>query len=184
MSKIIMLCGYAQSGKDTVAQMLRERGYDRLAFADPIRNALYTLDPLVTESGLTVSDIVDKSGWDVAKVAYPEIRRLLQVLGTEVAREQWSDSFWVDLAFNKMDPDRDYVITDCRFPNELSVGRAHNAILWRVVRPGTGPVNSHASDNLIDDFDPDYTINNSGSRMELRWEVQDVLDSVTWPVVH
>jgi dephospho-CoA kinase len=39
---IIGLTGYAQSGKDTVANILVENyGYQRVAFADPIRALLY-----------------------------------------------------------------------------------------------------------------------------------------------
>jgi hypothetical protein len=47
-SVIIGLCGYAQSGKDTLAAYLTENWwFDRRAFADPIRDVLYNLNPLI-----------------------------------------------------------------------------------------------------------------------------------------
>ena len=50
---IIGLSGYAQVGKDTVAQILvEEYGYSRIGFADIIRNACYRLNPIVTLEGL------------------------------------------------------------------------------------------------------------------------------------
>ena len=45
---IIGLSGYAQVGKDTVANYLVEKyGFVKVSFADPIREALYKLDPKV-----------------------------------------------------------------------------------------------------------------------------------------
>lgn len=167
MPKIIGLVGFARVGKDEVAKTLKSLGYDRVSFADPIRNAVYTLNPYVTEAGLRIQSLVDMLGWDAVKVQYPEVRRLLQIFGTEVAREQWVDSFWIDLAFSKMEPGGRYVITDCRFPNEADAIRMHGGSLWRITRPGVGPVNGHASDNMMDDIPVDVTIDNDGTLDEL-----------------
>lgn len=172
MPEIIGLVGYARSGKDSVAEVLAEYGFERISFADAIRNALYTLDPYVTgTSSLRVSQLVDTLGWDVVKVQYPEIRRLLQVFGTEVAREQWSDSFWVDLGFAQMKPEGRYVITDVRFPNEAEAVRQHGGELWRVDRPGIGPVNAHASDNFIAQIEVNAAVQNDKTLEDLRTEV-------------
>ena len=162
MPEIIALTGYAQSGKDEAAKVLAEYGYEKVSFAEPIRKALLTLDPIVHD-GLRVSDILDVMSYDAAKTQYPEYRRLLQVFGTEVAREQWADSFWVDLAFAGMESDGLYVITDCRFPNEAAAVRDHGGHIWRIQRHGVGPVNGHASDNLIDSIAVDITIKNDDS---------------------
>lgn len=168
MPEIIGLVGYARTGKDTVAQtLIEEYGFERVSFADPIRDAVYTLNPYVTEAGLRLRNLVDMLGWDAVKVQYPEVRRLLQVFGTEVAREQWSDSFWIDLGFSKMKRNGRYVITDVRFPNEADAVYENGGVLWRVNRPGVGPVNAHASDNHIASIQVDYEINNAYSLDEL-----------------
>ena len=45
---IIGLSGYAQSGKDTIAEMLTMNyGFRRLAFADNIRKAIFKLNPIL-----------------------------------------------------------------------------------------------------------------------------------------
>jgi dephospho-CoA kinase len=45
---IIGLIGYAQSGKDTVANMLVDKfDFERRAFADRIREILYEMNPMV-----------------------------------------------------------------------------------------------------------------------------------------
>ena len=47
---IIGLTGYAQSGKDSVADILvKNYGYTRIAFADPIRKLLYETNPAVKD---------------------------------------------------------------------------------------------------------------------------------------
>jgi dephospho-CoA kinase len=45
---IIGIAGYARSGKDAAAKILVEHyGYERRAFADILRSALLTLNPVV-----------------------------------------------------------------------------------------------------------------------------------------
>ena len=96
---IIGLSGYAQTGKDTIAEHLVEHyGFTRIAFADPIRQALYALDPIIPDypiiPGIRLSWLLDRSDWEEVKRESPEIRRMLQRLGTEVARNQWGDDFY------------------------------------------------------------------------------------------
>ncbi len=45
--KIIGFSGYAQSGKDTAAEILGEIGYERIAFADILRKFLYAVNPKI-----------------------------------------------------------------------------------------------------------------------------------------
>ena len=76
-SVIVGLCGRKRSGKDTLAEELVERyGYTRVAFADPLREMLLALDPVVEQGDYTrtlrVSDMVATRGWEDAK-AHPEV---------------------------------------------------------------------------------------------------------------
>ncbi len=180
--RIIGLHGYAQSGKDTVASMLD--GYERLAFADRLRECVYTLNPEVTFHDLRtrVQTLVDMHGWDYAKVNCDEIRRLLQVFGTEVGRELIKDGLWVDIVLDQMadgleHPEAKFVITDLRFPNEvdgLSIFGDEEGVeveLWKIQRPGVGPVNTHVSDAGLADDMFDIIIDNDGSLEDLRAKV-------------
>jgi len=164
---IIGLAGYAQSGKDTVANYLSEFGFTRIAFADPIRDLLYEMNPLVKD-GYRVQGVVDAFGWDRAKVEYPELRNLLQTLGVG-ARKTFGDDFWVAQALNKVDFKNDFVITDVRFPNEaVAIKRLAPSQVWRIVRPGVDAVNLHESETAMDDWRYDQTFFNAGSIEDLR----------------
>jgi len=89
---IIGLSGYARSGKDTIAEILiMNYGFKRLAFADNIRKAIIKLDPILS-NGQRISGSVREIGWEPTK-ANTEVRRLLQVFGTEVGREMFGEDF-------------------------------------------------------------------------------------------
>ena len=174
---VIGLVGYAQVGKDTAASFLVERGWKRLAFADALRDSLYNLNPLVPmpladdpHHWARVQDLVNWKGWDVAKVEYPEIRSLLQRMGTEVGRELYGENFWVDRAMAQV-TSGDYVITDVRFPNEEAAVRKAGGRVLRIVREGVGAVNNHISDTGIDTLNIDGVILNNGNLEEFKRQV-------------
>ena len=178
---ILGVCGFAQSGKDTAAGFLIERGWKRLAFADALRDSVYRLNPIVLSwpgisdwpgfSHVRVQDIVDNLGWDVAKVEYPEIRQLLQRMGTEVGRGIYGESFWVDRVLAQIEPGQNYVITDVRFPNEVEAVRSVGGVIYRIYREGVGAVNGHISDTGVDDLEIDGILLNDGDLADLEQKV-------------
>ena len=173
---IIGLSGYASAGKDSVAQILVEKfGYKRMAFADAIRDILYTLDPL-TNNGLHLRTVVDDYGWDLAKQDN-EIRRLLQVLGTEVGRNVFGDDVWVDVLISKLEPMDKVVITDVRFPNEAR--ELHNLAgeIWRVNREGVSAINEHVSESQMDEYNFDKIIDNNGSLEDLEHAIVELIEA-------
>ena len=190
---VLGLCGFAQSGKDSAASFLVERGWKRLAFADALRDSVYLLNPIVHVSTIgnasceyeRVQDLVDRVGWDVAKVSYPEIRQLLQRMGTEVGRALYGESFWVDRVLTQMERSStsygedvvvgNYVITDVRFPNEVEAVRSVGGKVIRIYREGVGAVNTHVSDTGVDDLEIDAVVLNQGSLDEFRAEVLKVV---------
>ncbi|MDP5128626.1 MAG: hypothetical protein NWP37_02495, partial [Pontimonas sp.] len=77
-------------------------------------------------------------GWEEAKRSYPDVRRLLQNLGTEAIRAL-DPGFWVRIAMKKaLEADGPVVFIDTRFPNEIDAIRRQGGILVRVERPGCG----------------------------------------------
>lgn len=176
---IIGLTGYAQSGKDTVAALLVEHyGFKRVAFADKIRDLLLEMDPPVPmEDGKVVGlqNLVEVYGWDEAK-QNPIVRSMLQNLGVG-ARKVFGKNHWVVEVFKDMDMyDTDYVITDVRFANEAEFIRTFNGNIWRVTRPGVGPVNGHVSESELDSIEVDHVINNDGDFKDLMVELQSAYD--------
>lgn len=175
---IIGLSGYAQSGKDTVAKYLVEKkGFERVAFADPIRNLLYELNPIigiVSNEPIYLRNRVDSDGWDKTK-QLPEVRRLLQELGVG-ARNVIDSDIWVAAALRQMgDVDQNYVVTDVRFQNEATTLRLIDAKIWRVERIGVDAVNSHTSEHDLDNWEFDSYIHNNGTLEDLEFTVQTAL---------
>lgn len=182
MSKqiVIGLHGLARSGKDEAAKALSE--YTRFAFADNVRDALYALNPQVClakddRTGLceTLQYWVDRFSWDGVKV-FPEVRGLLQRMGTESGRRIFGQDCWVDLLHQQIRDSGDprIVITDVRFPNECSICTA----VIRIRRPGVEPALGHVSESGLPDDLVHYTINNTGTVMYLHAQVRAVVNEV------
>jgi len=85
-----------------------------------------------------------------------------------------------------------WLLTDMRFPNELEAVKSRNGLTIRVNRPrvavveladGTkrlaeaGEAREHESETALDDAEFDYTIDNSGTYLELIEKVRDILIS-------
>lgn len=176
---IIGLAGYARSGKDTIADLLAEHGYRKQAFADPMREALYTLNPNVDVNGyrMTLQQAVNGLGWEGLKDLSDELRPLLQRFGTDVCRHLFGQDIWVKTAMARVAGDT--VFADVRFPNEADAIREAGGVLLRVVRPGVAPANAHASERALDDYLFDATIHNDGTLAELKEKTVDALQWVT-----
>jgi hypothetical protein len=174
MGMIIGISGYTRAGKDTTGAAFVSRGWTRIAFADQIRHALEGLNPLV-DGSRRLNEAVTEYGWETAKQAFPEIRFLLQHFGSEVGRERFGESFWIDMAFRDIQPGAKIIVTDCRFPNEADRIREMGGQVWRITRPGFGPGNDHASETALDDYPFDRFIANDGTISDLDIEVGRIL---------
>lgn len=171
---IIGLSGYARTGKDTVAGILIEHyGFERRAFADVLRQSIYRLNPLAGTT-VRVADLVDEYGWEVAK-ANAEVRRLLQVMGTEVGRELFGADVWVKQAMRDL-PERT-VFTDLRFPNEAAAIRKRDGTVWRVTRPNVEAVNAHESERAMDNYAFDAWVRNDGDLDDLSRQVAFLVEA-------
>lgn len=162
----IGLHGYVESGKNWIASQLHDKyGFHVLSYAEPVRKALLILNPIVsvprdwvpphevswvgcssngTYYYARIADIVPENTdacWRVAKRGVPEIRFLLQKMGTEAGRDIHGQTCWVRLmrknlahlyardrreCLNPDAPEVKVVITDVRFPNEEHLIREHN----------------------------------------------------------
>lgn len=182
---LIGLCGYAGAGKDTAAQVLiDEFFFQRIAFADPIKGALLALDPFVpgnTEGSFTrLSEFQKDQDWAQVK-EYPEVRRLMQIIGTEVGRNLFDPDIWVKLAEAKLLSTMSVghtVITDVRFPNEARLIKKHRGVLVRVSRPGFGPVNEHVSDRASENWTYDHQLVNEGDISALHEKARQLVNKL------
>lgn len=164
-------------------------GFQRVAFADVLRDIAYAIDPYVAKTDYEealpdalplqyyysrLSNVIDVYGWDYAKNKYADVRRLLQRLGTEGGRNILGENIWVDTAFARAQGDK-IVVTDVRFPNEAEGIRTRGGRVVRVERPGTGPRNQHPSETSLVDYEFDATILNDGTIEDLHARVRKEL---------
>src|SRR5690606_24788646 len=161
--------GYSRSGKDTATRVLVDtHGYRRVSFADPVREMALALDPIIggraDTAGVRLSTVVRVYGWETGKTRHPEVRRVLQRLGTDAVRDIVGPDTWVRIALDKIRAaERDGVpvaVSDVRFPNEARMLRDAGFLLVWVERPGHGAVNGHVSESGLSPADADVVVRN------------------------
>lgn len=179
---VLGLTGRAGAGKDTIgAELVKDFGYSRVAFADALKQVAFDSDPLVSAlpenpagrggfQMIRLSDLVRFVGWDYAKTTFPDVRRYLQRLG--VAMRDAQPGVWVTLAARairaELDNGRNVVVTDVRFADEVDAIHAFGGVVFRVIgRDGRdlGANAGHVSE-LTDALDYDATLNNNGTPQE------------------
>lgn len=140
---IISISGFISSGKDTIADYLTNfHEFERESFASSLKDAISVVfgwDRQLLE-GRTVQsrkwrDQVDP--WWADRLGIPHLtpRWILQYWGTEVCRGAFHDDIWIASLENKLrNLGKNIVITDCRFPNEVSTLRRLGGKIIRVAR--------------------------------------------------
>lgn len=180
---IIGAVGYKGSGKDSLAiPLVRDYGYTRFAFADVMRKCLYVLNPIVGYKAkhlIYLAPLVDQEGWEAAKRGYPEVRRLLELLGTEVGRNIISINLWLDIIRREIEDSgaERVVLTDVRYLNEAGYVHDEGGVIVRVSRLGCGP-SKHSSEFQQAQITSDYDIINNGSLYDLEKSAGQLLEQV------
>lgn len=183
--------GYVHAGKDATADFLVEdHAFDKRFFSWGVNEALLLLDPWLpfcTEMAdiwpdqcdfLRYTDLFAMCGGYGAYEYFkenPEVRRLMQKMGTEVGRNMFGQQVWVELLDKEcaglLADGHDVAVTGVRYPNEIAWVRSRSGRAVWVNRPGFGPVNSHSSDNSLGPDDFDAVIENDGTLADLRKKV-------------
>jgi len=137
---IIGICGFIGSGKDTVADYLVNfHEFRRESFASTLKDAVAnvfgwdrTMLEGRTKEAREWREQVDP--WWAERLDMPTLtpRWVLQYWGTEVCRKAFHDDIWIASLENKIRNSKDnVVISDCRFPNEISaIKNAGGTIVW------------------------------------------------------
>ena len=143
MKKIIGITGSAGSGKDTIGDILVSNlpNWEKISFASHLKDVtalLFGFDRKMlageTPEDREIREQPDKF-WSEKMGKDFTPRFALQYLGTNLLRNQLHQNIWVDcLERNIMKSNKNIVITDVRFPNEIDMIRNIGGEIWRVER--------------------------------------------------
>lgn len=143
MKKIIGITGSAGSGKDTIGDILVRNlpNWEKVSFAGHLKDVtalLFGFDRKML-AGETPEDREIREQPDpywsekMGKDFTP--RFALQFFGTNLLRNQLHQNIWVDCLEKKiLKSDKNIVITDVRFSNEIDMIKSIGGEVWRVER--------------------------------------------------
>lgn len=194
---VIGLGGKLRAGKDEIADhLVRHHGYVKIGMSDALHEAMLALDPIVIvdefvqypegapgygwntpRKQMRYAELCEAVGYTEAKKK-PEVRRLLQALGTEVGRKMIGEDTWTNIVRRRIDEFEKrgipVVLTGLRYPNELQLITGKYSptawLLW-VERPGAEAPSTataaHSSENSVGADDFTFVLHNDGTLEEL-----------------
>lgn len=149
------------------------RGYQRLAFADGIKQVCKSVFDLTDE------DVNTPEGKKKKLEVYGKtVRELLQGIG-EGLRQYISQDIWVIRTITQIDKllnttDCNILVTDIRYVNELFALKVRGFTTVKLIRD-TGITDDHPSEKEIKNEYFDYVIENNGTREELEKKLTDTI---------
>ena len=165
---LIGLTGKAGAGKDTVADILCNAGWNRYALASPIKNMLSAIG--IDEPSRELKE-TQLEGFDFS------YRKAAQTLGTEWGRAVDKD-LWLKLGRQRWRGCKtSLVITDVRFDNEAEAIITDGGVIWEITGRSynIGGVAGHLSERGIDEAFVSAKFINTGTKEDLRKMVEFVL---------
>lgn len=190
---IIGLSGYAKSGKDTVAEIIQEL-QPSIWQVKKFSGKLKIIASLLT--GIHPDKFEDQEFKQstLGKEWGMTVREFLQKLGTDAVREGLHTNAWVNALMadyheqevverlgdyiSRVTPPSEWIITDCRFPNEAQAIKDKGGVIVRIDRPGIAPVNAHPSETSLDNWDFDFKIANVSDLIALKQSVEVLLNKL------
>jgi hypothetical protein len=187
MHRLIGIIGCPGAGKDTCGDYLvKEAGYERTSFAKKVKDVAHVafgwdrdmLEGITPESRAWRERVDDY--WGISP------RAALQKIGTEMFRTHIHPDFWVKTVVKEITDapaEKRFVITDCRFENEVEAIKALGGRIIYIQRGDSpawaalaraGAAYSEAAGVHITDWNPyalakyaDVEINNNSTLAEL-----------------
>jgi len=179
---IIMLTGLKQSGKSTVANYLNIKyNYSILAFAKKIKEVSHIMFGWKEEDDERLKEKIDEF-WGISR------REFWQWLGTEAMQYSLPEKypnfsritgrgFWARVVENEIlkDKNRDYVISDFRFPLEYEIIKPYNVTTIKVTNNRVASTDLHESERYIATMECDYVVENNGTKEELYAKIDQIM---------
>ena len=196
MKRIILLSGYARSGKDfvgkhiTISKQLAKQDVEIMFFAEPMKRILAKtmgVAPSTLDKYKNSPNVSIQTHDSFGKVGTTTVRNMLQLFGSEAMKSEFGDDVWAELLLKRVkQSDADViVVTDWRFKSEYFslFDNAHEDISLhtvRITREGLVNTHTHVSEIDLDDgIDFDYEIKNNGvSILSLTRQVNKMLKEI------
>lgn len=176
MTYLIGITGRARAGKDTAANILRERhGYTPAAFAEPLKKMAAIL---CDEPEALFHDAAAKEA--VCALHGKPRRDIMQLVGDECVKPYFGEGVWVRHMFKRLNSGvygPRVVITDVRFDAEADAILEAGGYLLRIERDTaglSGAAGAHKSEAGINPEKVDFYIANNGTLGELAHELAKI----------
>lgn len=186
---IVSISGRKGSGKSEIAKLLVEKGFEKISFADYLKELVCSLynwnlfrmgELLYKEEILTIPVFwnktkaneleailnIKKNALFVNDKTFLTRRQAIQYIGTEVLR-RLDINFHVDNLIKRIQPDKKYVLDDVRFPNELEAMKRIGALCLFIFRPGNFEYSNHSSEISLLRSDFEHVLINDKSKTAL-----------------
>jgi len=186
---LLSISGFSGVGKDTVAGIIQELQPDKQWQIKKFSGKLKEMASLLTN--IPVDRFEDQEFkqnstvriytglWhklEIEGTTVVTVRQFLQHLGTECVRDLLGKDVWVDALLKDYDKTKhNWIITDCRFPNEFEGIQDKGGYTIKVTRKGINAINAHPSETALDGYDFDGYVDNLGDMEDLRTEVAYML---------
>lgn len=168
-SSLIAVIGKKGAGKDTLAEVLFERGYENVKFAGGLKIMLAAFLAYQGVDDATIDRMIEG---DLKEEPSPYLqgrtpRHAMQTLGNEWGRKLIGERLWIDALALRLDNTAQAVVTDCRYPNELEFLQARGASSVRIRASDATDSDTHESEVHIDALDVDGEfLNDKGMGIE------------------
>lgn len=167
-TKLLGLAGKARAGKDTIADYVcKNLGYEHYWFSKPLKEAARHM------FGLNDAQLYGELKETVDRRWKKSPREILQLLGTEVARDMFHKDLWIMRATQEFTrcEQPGMVISDIRFENEATWVREAGGVVVHVRRPNAPSVRKHITESGIAIEPEDIIIDNIGTIQHLHREI-------------
>ena len=173
LPRIIGILGRSRSGKDTIANIIKEHypEYEICRFAQPIKNALkeiygFTYDQLEND----YKESIDSRYGLTPREAMQEM--------TAFYLTKHGPSFFSDKVFSLVDNKcfTNIIVPDVRYSHDIVQIRKRGGIVIKVIRPEL--IIKHTVENHIGDLEGDYTIINNTDIINLEKKVFSIINSL------
>lgn len=141
--RVIGIVGLIGSGKGTIGDILKGYGYQPYSFAAKLKDVLALLfswprEMLEGDTEESRKWRNEPDEWWAKELGIPgfNARMAMQMVGTDAIRNNLSQNIWASVVKNHIQSNstQKFVITDCRFPNEIEVVRDLGGMVWEVTR--------------------------------------------------